>query len=50
MRGIIKLGINQLELVPPLKVNNDICPAGAILLRNFLNSINKDSVVLVSLI
>ena len=48
--AISKLVIDHLELVPPLKVNYDVSPAGAILLRNFLDRVNKDSIVRISLI
>ena len=41
--------IDLLELIPPLKVNYDISPAGAILLRNFFDRINKDSIVRIRL-
>ena len=41
--------VDYLELISPLKVDYDIGPAGAILLRNFLDCIDKDSIVRVSL-
>ena len=48
--AVSKLGIDSLEFIPPFKVNHDIGPAGAILLRNLSDRINKYSIVLVSLL
>jgi len=47
--AISKLSIDFFKLIPPLKMNYDIGPAGAILLRYLSDRINKDSIVLICL-